>query len=369
MQRVSLAKRAAGRVCCEGAASSGERSPATAEGRADVFLGLLRFGLAALALSYALGLAAYFAGLAGGLGRSGTLALLREFTLYLFAPLPLLLLAALLLRARGALALLLLPIGFFAWTYGPQFLPQTPPPAAGPRLRVLTFNAGGNVGGGQQEPLLRTIRAVDADLVALQEVPSSTEAALPDALVATYPYAIGGTDTLVLSRWPLQAHGEFRLQDAAYLAQQVAVTVGDRTLLHTNVHVTRPSYSVRWRRGIVPLVRGFSPGWRDAQVEELIARLGAAGGARLLTGDFNETEWSYPYERLHSVLGDSFREAGAGFGHTYPSHVRWGGWTLSVPLVRIDYVFHSAELGALHAAVGPDGGSDHLPIVADLAFR
>jgi endonuclease/exonuclease/phosphatase (EEP) superfamily protein YafD len=119
----------------------------------------------------------------------------------------------------------------------------------------------------------------------------------------------------------------------------------------------------------VPLVRGFSPGWRDAQVEELVARLAADDGARLLTGDFNETEWSYPYERLHSVLGDSFREAGAGFGHTYPSHVRWDGWTLSVPLVRIDYVFHSAELVALHAAVGPDGGSDHLPVVADLAFR
>jgi vancomycin resistance protein VanJ len=334
-----------------------------------VFLGFLRFGLAALALSYALGLGAYFVGLDGGLGRSGTLALLREFTLYLFVPLPILLLAALLLWARGALVLLFVPLGMFAWAYAPQFVPHPPPSAAGPRLRVLSFNAGGNVGGGQQEPLLRVIRSVNADLVALQEVPPATEAALPGALAAAYPHAVGGTDTLVLSRWPLQDRGEFRLQDWAYMAQQVTVTVGDRTLLHTNVHVTRPAYTVRWRRGIVPLVRGFSPGWRDAQVEELIARLGAAGGARLLTGDFNETEWSYPYERLHALLGDSFREAGTGFGHTYPSHVRWSGWTVSVPLVRIDYVFHSPELAALHAEVGPDGGSDHLPVVADLAFR
>jgi endonuclease/exonuclease/phosphatase (EEP) superfamily protein YafD len=349
--------------------SASERSPATTEGHADVFIGLLRVGLAAIALSYALGLGAYFAGLAEGLGRSGTLALLREFTLYVFAPLPVLLLAALVLRARVALVLLLVPLGAFLWTYGPQLLPQTPASASGPRLRVLTFNAGGNVGGGGQEPLLRAIQAVDADLVALQEVPPATEDALPAALAAVYPYSVGTTDTLVLSRWPLQARGEFRLQDAAYLAQQVEVTMGDRTLLHTNVHVTRPSYRVRWRRGLVPLVRGFSPGWRDAQVEDLVARVDAADGPRLLTGDFNETEWSYPYERLHSVLGDSFREAGAGFGHTYPSHLRWGDWTLSIPLVRIDYVFHSAELVALHAAVGPDGGSDHLPVVADLAFR
>ncbi|HZS01435.1 MAG TPA: endonuclease/exonuclease/phosphatase family protein [Chloroflexota bacterium] len=334
-----------------------------------MFLGLLRLGLAAVALSYALGLGAYFAGFAGGLGRGGTLALLRELTLYLFVPLPALLLVALALRARAALALLLVPLGVFLWAYGPQFLPHPPPAAGGPRLRVLTFNTGGNVGGGQQAPLVRLIEGAGADVVALQEVPAATEAALPAALAGTYPYAVGTTDTLLLSRWPLRERGEFRLADAAYLAQQVEVAVDDRTLLHTNVHVTRPSYRVRWRRGLVPLVRGFSPGWRDAQVEELVARLTAVDGPRVLTGDFNETEWSYPYERLHDALGDSFREAGTGFGHTYPSHVRYGGWTLSVPLVRIDYVFHSAELVALDAAVGPDGGSDHLPVVADLAFR
>jgi endonuclease/exonuclease/phosphatase (EEP) superfamily protein YafD len=290
-------------------------------------------------------------------------------SLYVFLPLPGVLLLGLLVRARLALVLVLVPLGGFVWAYGPQFVPRTPPAVSGPRLRVLTFNAGGNAGGGQPEPLLRTLRTVDADLVALQEVPLATEDVVTAGMAGTYPYFLGTGDTLVLSRWPLEARGEFRLQDAAYLAQQVAVTVGDRTLLHTNVHVTRPTYAVRWRRGVVPLVRGFSPGWRDAQVDELVARLNAAAGPRLLTGDFNETEWSYPYERLHGALGDSFREAGLGFGHPYPSHVRYGGWTVSVPLVRIDYVFHSAELVALQAAVGPDGGSDHLPVVAELAFR
>src|SRR4051794_24836325 len=90
------------------------RAAGTVEGRADVLLGVLRLGLAAAALAYALGLGGYFAGLAVGLGRSGSLALLREFTLYLFAPLPVLLLAALLVRARAALVLLLVPLGIFA---------------------------------------------------------------------------------------------------------------------------------------------------------------------------------------------------------------------------------------------------------------
>ena len=34
-----------------------------------------------------------------------------------------------------------------------------------------------------------------------------------------------------------------------------------------------------------------------------------------------------------------------------------------------DYIFHSADLRAVTARVGPDGGSDHLPVVADFAFR
>jgi vancomycin resistance protein VanJ len=36
---------------------------------------------------------------------------------------------------------------------------------------------------------------------------------------------------------------------------------------------------------------------------------------------------------------------------------------------RYDYIWHTAELQALDASVGSDGGSDHLPVVARLAWR
>src|SRR5579884_4396655 len=71
----------------------------------------------------------------------------RELTLYAFLPLPVLLLAALLLLARTALVLTLPPLLLFAYFYGPQLLPRHPPEAAGPQLRVLSFNTGGNAGG------------------------------------------------------------------------------------------------------------------------------------------------------------------------------------------------------------------------------
>jgi vancomycin resistance protein VanJ len=330
---------------------------------------MVRLGLAALALSYVLFLGAYFGAFALGLGRSGWLGLVRELTLYLFAPVPLLLLGALALRAWTALGLALVPVAIFAVVYAPRFLPAEAPQVVGPTLRVLSFNSGGNVGGGQPETLLQTVRAVDADVLALQEVPAATLPVLREALAAVYPYQVGAEDAPILSRWPLEPQERFELRDSGYDVERAVVEVGGRRLMLTNVHVTRPGYRVQWRRGVVPLVRGYNPAWRDAEVAELVQRLREVAGPQVLTGDFNETEWSHPYELLTEMLEDSFRDAGRGFGHTYPSQLTWRSWRIAVPLVRIDYIFHSAELAALRAWVGPHGGSDHLPVVAELAFR
>jgi len=330
---------------------------------------LLRFGLSTLALAYLGALVWYFTVLALEPGRTGWLGMARELTLYAFLPLPVLLLAALLLLARTALVLTLPPLLLFAYFYGPQLLPRHPPEAAGPQLRVLSFNTGGNAGGGQAPPVLRAVQAVGADLVALQEVPPVTVDALRTALAAEYPYSAGDSEALVLSRFPLQGLSGFQIPDGAYTSRQVEVQLGARRLTLTNVHVNRPAYWLRWRGGVLPVVRGYDPTRRDAQVAELVRYAQRAAGPHLLVGDFNATEWSTAYELLRAQFEDSFRAAGWGFGHTYPSHIVWGRWLVSVPLLRIDYVFYSPELVALRAYVGPDGGSDHLPVVAELSFR
>ncbi len=333
-------------------------------------LRLARLALATIALVYLVAFLAYFGVLLLGRGGAGWFAFVRELTLYLFLPLPLVLLAAALIRSRATLVLSLLPLAVFLGYYGPRFGPE-PPAAAGTSgaFRVLTFNAGGNAGGGALAPLARTIRTVDADVVALQEVSNGTLAALREDLSSAYPYQIGSSDTVTLSRFPLQPGTDLRLGDSPYAGQQVRIDARGREVVLTNVHVTRPGYRLQWRRGVVPLVRSYNPAARDAQVAELVQQVRAVGGPRLLTGDFNETEWSRPYQLITAELQDSYRDAGHGFGHTYPSNFIWGSWHFSLPLMRIDYVFHSAELDATRAWVGPDGGSDHLPVVAELVFR
>jgi len=83
------------------------------------------------------------------------------------------------------------------------------------------------------------------------------------------------------------------------------------------------------------------------------------------------------YRLIASVLRDSWREAGYGFGHTFPGTPTIPGTRpvilgIQVPkwLIRIDCIFHSPDLFASTAQIIPsDGASDHRPVMATLRFR
>jgi endonuclease/exonuclease/phosphatase (EEP) superfamily protein YafD len=76
---------------------------------------------------------------------------------------------------------------------------------------------------------------------------------------------------------------------------------------------------------------------------------------------------------MSNVYRDAYREAGAGFGHTFPAPR--DGQRSGLPLglrftVRLDYVYHSTHFRAIAARVAEwDGGSDHLAVVATLAWN
>jgi len=75
------------------------------------------------------------------------------------------------------------------------------------------------------------------------------------------------------------------------------------------------------------------------------------------------TDTSQAYAQLRTFVSDSFRAAGWGFGHSS------FGWRAPYLAQRIDYIWHTDGVVALAAAVGPDGGSDHRPVVARLALQ
>jgi endonuclease/exonuclease/phosphatase (EEP) superfamily protein YafD len=112
----------------------------------------------------------------------------------------------------------------------------------------------------------------------------------------------------------------------------------------------------------------FSVLGKAASEVDLLAERARASAPSLLVGDFNKTPYSLLHRRLRRRgLRDAFREVGRGCGFTFPVFGRYKRIPLP-PLVRIDYVWHTSDLRAILCRTGPDGGSDHLPLVAELEF-
>ena len=90
----------------------------------------------------------------------------------------------------------------------------------------------------------------------------------------------------------------------------------------------------------------------------------------VLIGDLNATDQSEEHAILTGLgLVDAFRAAGFGFGPTFPSHQGYGyPFKQAIPLVRVDYVFHTRHFEPVRAWVGPDVESDHLPVIAELIW-
>ena len=327
--------------------------------------------LTLLTLAYLLLLGWHLLQIVLGIPPVGWMGLVRELTLYLFLPAPVLFLLALLARARVAMVLSLLPLALLVVLYQPRFASRAPPPTNGPSLRVMTFNAGAGSGtGGDPQRVLAAVQASNADVVALQELPSGTLQLIGSTLASQYPYRAYTPDVATFSAYPLTDPTEVQLLNSSYASQAMDLTIEDRLLHLTNIHLRRAGPRILGRRSAVVFLRDYEPELLESQMTELQDRyVRPVVGSQLVTGDFNQTEWSHPYERITALLTDSFAESGRGLGHTYPSDLEVSRYAVRLPLVRIDYVFHSPDLAAVAARVGPDGGSDHLPVIVDLAFR
>lgn len=96
---------------------------------------------------------------------------------------------------------------------------------------------------------------------------------------------------------------------------------------------------------------------RAVQSESVARHISDSPYPVILTGDFNDTPVSYSYRQINNQLRDSFVEAGKGLGQTHSQ---------MLPLLRIDYIFHSEALKAIeHRTIDKDF-SDHYPVVARL---
>lgn len=221
-------------------------------------------------------------------------------------------------------------------------------------LRILTFN----IGNGRAHPgaLTAMLRSADWDLVALQEVSESQGLALARETADSYPHRVihgrGVAGKALLSKHPIADHEEMLLPcGRPHLRADVEVSGGTIQIIVAHVPLEHAALGL------------IGPAANEI---DLLAKRTIAASRALLVGDFNKTPFSFLYRRLrgHGLL-DAFPQAGSGFGFTFPVFGRFYRLPLP-PVVRIDYIWHTPGLRVTGCRTGPDGGSDHLPLQAEL---
>jgi vancomycin resistance protein VanJ len=284
------------------------------------------------------------------------LALANTVALYLFLPLPPLLLSSLLRRCWAALSALASPLLCAGWLFGPLFLPPWPPPSSSDTttLSIMTFNL---LYKNRDLPAIESaIRSARPDLVGVQEITGSQRSALQERLSAEYPYTQFHQSVGLFSRFPIRATTTFALPPRNE-ALHTRLTV-EQTLVHVLVVHLTPNRALHASLPTLGSLTTAHYATQAAEVAFIEQELRSIDGPTILLCDCNLTETSQAYAQLAAQLRDSFREAGWGFGNTYPAS--------PLPLLRYDYIWHSDELRAEAAEVRPAAGSDHLPVLARL---
>jgi endonuclease/exonuclease/phosphatase family metal-dependent hydrolase len=115
------------------------------------------------------------------------------------------------------------------------------------------------------------------------------------------------------------------------------------------------SFAKKWMK---KLKNGYKR--RYGQVNMLAEHLEKCKYPCIIAGDFNDVPVSYTYRKINQKFQDSFIESGTGIGATYNGNL---------PMLRIDYIFHSPQLGSNSFKVHSMSTTDHYPISAELYIK
>ncbi len=265
-------------------------------------------------------------------------------------------------------------------------------PAHAPRgvIRVLTYNTQG--GGIVAMRLRDEVERSQPDLIALQECGD----ALWDSLQALPQWhRVRHASLCTASRWPITSVDSMPRRDFQRIAQygfggsglvaRHIIAAPNGPLVFVNLHLETARKGLEALSGddgfipdrlAVPSTDEMSRRDNAANRVDINARIrdreseraavwSTRGDQRvpvILAGDFNLPVESAIFRRHWGGFTDAFESAGTGFG--------WSKREGRLLRIRIDHILgNAAAPRPIGAWLGPDLGSDHLPVIADLRGR
>ncbi len=277
------------------------------------------------------------------------------YTFWIYLPAYPVLVAAIVFR-RWLLVGLALTVASFhlAWVL-PDYRPaEAIPPEAlsAPHIRLMTANV--YFLNPDYAGLAREVQEVDPDILFLQEFGPRAQAALVEqGVAANYPYQEVAFEnqlfgTALYSKLPLLDVEVIEAGDRP-LIRAVVEVAGTRVVLY-DLHPVSPGFG----DGVA---RGWNAGWRT-----ITDRVSAESGPLILAGDLNMDQHHVWYRKLKSEgLDNCHEERGRGNATTWPKGRK-------LRPIRIDHVFHSDQVVCLSIREGIGEGSDHRPLITELAI-
>jgi vancomycin resistance protein VanJ len=230
------------------------------------------------------------------------------------------------------------------------------------KFSVMSFNVLFN---NQNYPkIIKSIRSSNPDIIGLQEVRTHHIEALKQSLTE-YPYLVLHPvpkfhNIALFSRFPIESV-TILPEGSIERGMSAVVKIQGHSLTVIVLHLT-PNYvpPVPWKQYPNLLQSRYVK--RAAEIDYLLRFIPLSPHPTVVLCDCNMTDTSQTYPQMAQGLSDSFAQAGWGFGHTFQGE-EW-----KFPRQRLDYIWHTNRLTAIDAKIGEDGGSDHLPILANFTY-
>ena len=201
------------------------------------------------------------------------------------------------------------------------------------------------------------MRQCDADVIGLVECSPEWERHVRQGIQDLYPYdgrqvLPGWSGDQIFSRIPLQSSKQDPQYSQVPRSNQMMVVQANfqgRPFLFGVVHPSSPDSEKALKR-------------RNREFEKIGAITSQVTSPLILVGDYNCSSGSPYFRQLLNVSGLHDSRKGFGWQGSWPSFAPFA-------MIPIDHVLTSAHWKTRYREIGPNLGSDHLPVYAELEWQ
>ena len=222
------------------------------------------------------------------------------------------------------------------------------PASSGATVRFVSLNV--HTANQHTDLVLKFLRESDADVIFLMEVNDRWMAEL-SSLKDIYPMSVADPPEdnfgiALFSRLPLAKTNIIQLGRAYIPSVTAQIECGGRKVFLLGTHPFAPGNAYYART-------------RNSQLADVGGLVRQQSLTVVVIGDLNETPWSPYFTDLLKESGLRNSSQGLGFFNSWPAALRGFG-------IPLDHCLVSSEFSVVKKKLGPQVGSDHLPVIIDL---